>query len=176
MPLRRLMWLVVFALAGCDGTPKAPALRDEPVYDNPKEGLRFLSPSGWSQQARSDPPSGETDKEQLLVRYQGFLGEKAALLELTRADLPEGSDILARLKEPSHSLRETWQQAGAPESVTVGGRPATRYALTQKKMTKEVTVIRRGNRTFFFIGVFDTADDKTRLAIRKVVTDVTWTQ
>src|SRR5205807_3959401 len=66
------------------GGPHAPALRSEPVYNNTREGFRFVAPEGWSQVAKADLPPGPVEKERLLVRYQAATGGGA--MEVTIVD------------------------------------------------------------------------------------------
>src|SRR3954470_24218650 len=107
--MRRLCPLLAFFLfiAGCNSQrPRAPALRDGPVYDNPEIGLRFLTPTNWTQVARSDtPPPGPG--ERLLVRFQAPATVSHALFEVT---VEEGAaeDVGALLRQASHSA-PSWE-------------------------------------------------------------------
>jgi hypothetical protein len=173
----RRTWLAVLALAlpaGCNPSPVAPALSDDPVYANSREGVRFMAPDGWSQMARGDP--APSDKDRVLVRYQSPGAGAPANLELSRADLPESADLAQALASPSHGSNGLWQPVGRPEPLTVGGSPGTRYTFSNQKMTKETTAIRRGARVYFFTAVFRTTDDETRQTTRRVVNGATWTK
>jgi hypothetical protein len=175
--MRRLC-LVVLGLglaAGCSDRPRAPALRDEPVYDNPAEGLRFLTPEGWNQVARADPPPDPSGKDRLLVSYQSTGRGHPAVLEVSRADLPESEDLAARAASPSHGYGP-WKPARPPESVEVGGAAATRFVMNAKDMTKEVTAVRRGGRVYFFTLISGKADDETRQQARRVIGGATWSK
>src|SRR5262245_64118678 len=90
LPARR-RWAAVgllLLLLGCAPRPRAPALLDEPVYQNEREGFRFLVPEGWKQYARSEAPPGKGERERLLVLYRRLTPGPEATLEVTRADLP----------------------------------------------------------------------------------------
>src|SRR5262245_1447579 len=84
-------------LLGCTPKPVAPALRDEPVYQNDQEGFRFLVPEGWSQNARTEVPPGPVEKERLLVQYKRRPPAKPATLEVSMADLPSSTNLATYL-------------------------------------------------------------------------------
>src|SRR5262245_17053081 len=132
----RLAVLALTLLAGCDRKPVAPALNDDPVYSNSREGVRFLAPDGWSQMARGAPDPESSASDRLLVRYQSHAATPATL-ELSRADLPESADLPQALGSPSHGSAGLWQPVSKPEPVTIGGAPGTRYTFTNQKLTKE---------------------------------------
>ncbi len=174
--MRRLCpLLIVFSLAaGCKERPQAPALRDEPVYDNPLAGLRFLAPNNWTQVARSDkPPPGAG--ERLLVRFQAPPSVTHAFFEVTVDDQPATEDIVALLRQPSHSAAG-WEPIGTPTPLTVGGTPATRYTLKSKETTKESVAVRRDGRLFLFTLIAPASDAESREQIRQVISGVKWTK
>jgi hypothetical protein len=161
-------------LAGCTTEhPRAPALRDGPVYDNSLAGLRFLTPTNWNQVARSDqPPPGPG--ERLLVRFQAPPNVSHALFEVT-VDAAPPEDVAALVKQPSHSAA-AWEPVGAPAQLTIGGEPATRYTFKNKETTKEVVAVRRGGKLYLFTMIAATSDAESREQIRQVVGGVTWTK
>jgi hypothetical protein len=165
-------FLALLLLSGCDHRPHAPALRDEPIYDNSRDGLRFRSPEGWMEVAKSDPTSDTGDKDYLLVRYQNQ--PPTATFELSRADLPESQDVGALLVSRSHGSSGPWTPVGTPEELDIGGARGARYVFTNQTMTKETTVVRRRNRVFFFTVVSATDDQSIRQQLRRVVADVKW--
>ncbi len=172
--MRRVL-STIFALAiisGCDHKPHAPALRDEPVYDNPRDGLRFRSPDGWVQVAKSDPSAAVSDKDYLLVRYQNQ--PPTASLEVSRADVPESQDLAALLASRSHGSAGPWRPGGPPEELDVGSARGTRYNFTSQTTTKETTAVRRGGRVYFFTVISATADQAIRQQVRRVIADVKW--
>src|SRR5262245_41969592 len=95
LPTLFLAWGVF--LAGCDSRPRAPVLRDDPVYQNDQEGFRFLAPDGWSQSMRGEVPPGKVDKERSLVEYRRKKGSAGASLRVSLADLPTSTDLAAYL-------------------------------------------------------------------------------
>src|SRR5262245_46434942 len=173
--MRRLCPLLALLLivAGCKEHPQAPALRDNPVYDNSQIGLRFLSPNGWTQVARADiPPPGPG--ERLLVRFRGPFGVSQAIFEVTVED-PAPDDAGALLRQPSHSAA-AWEIVGSPTSLTVGGAPATRYTLKSKDTTKESVAVRRDKKLFLFTLIAPTSDAEAREQIRQIIGGATWTK
>src|SRR2546423_15656230 len=78
-----LLALCALLLLGCDSKPRAPALMDDPVYQNDREGFRFLVPDGWKQHARAEVPPGKSEKERLLVQYRRPAEGGEATLEVT---------------------------------------------------------------------------------------------
>ncbi len=175
MRIASILILLSLCICGCRERPKAPPLRDDPVFEEPKKGLRFLAPKGWSQTARSSFPEGPTEKDTLLVRYQSAPSDKPAFFEVTYIDAPESADVMAMLTAASNSMG-AWTSAGAPEPQTINNVQATRYRLTQKLYAKESVVFRRGGRLYFFTYVFPTADTATRELLREVVQSITWSK
>src|SRR5262249_45571367 len=101
---RYLPALVLLVLSGCNTRPRAPALVDEPIYQNEREGLRFLVPEGWKQLARADVPPGKVDRERLLVQYRRLLPGQEATLEVRLADLPTSAALDSLLSAPSYGV------------------------------------------------------------------------
>src|SRR5689334_14831576 len=93
-------------LAGCNSRPRAPALRDDPVYQNDREGFRFLAPEGWTQSARTEVPPGKVKTETPLVDYRRTKGEGRAALRVSLADLPESTDLESYLSGPSYGVKK----------------------------------------------------------------------
>ena len=98
-------------------------------------------------------------------------------MEVSLADLPDWIDLAKYLAEPSQSVQK-WQLVGAPEKLILSGAAAIRYTLASRsekdKLTKEVTAFRRGDRTYFFTGVFRPGDERARDAVRQAVASVMW--
>jgi len=174
-----LPWLTLalVLLAGCNHRPRAPALQDEPVYLNAQEGFRFLVPTGWKQSARSILPPGPVQKERMLVEYKPPPAETAASLQVTCIDLPSGTSPESYLSTRRHGT-EPWRQKGAVEPLDVNGESAVRLILTSRtgkeQLTREVVVFRRGDRAYFFTGLFPASDGKTREQVRQAVESVQW--
>src|SRR5437016_3751132 len=165
------------SLLGCNSRPHAPELSDEPVYVNDSLGVRFLAPEGWTQHAKADVPAGKLDKERLLVRYERPTSGNSALLELTAADLPVSVDLSAYLTGPAYGA-DKWRLARPAEPVDVEGVAALRHGLSARvrgeETTREVVVFRRGERVFFFTGLFASKDSSARSQIRAAVQSVLW--
>lgn len=178
---RHAPWLALFLLlsAGCSQRPHAPALGDDPVYQNSREGFRFLAPEGWVQRARAEVPPGKAEKERLLVEYQRARGGKLALLEVSLADLPSSTDLVDYLAGPADGV-ERWRPVGSPEKLEIGGAEATRMTFTgrlgKEDLTWEVVAFRRGERVYFFVGLFTSADTKARDDLRRVVESTLWSK
>jgi hypothetical protein len=172
--MRRLCPLLILLVAGCTERPQAPALRDDPVYDNPAAGLRFAAPPNWSMVARSDQPR-EGPGERLLVRYQVATHVVRATFEVTLDAKPDSENVEALVKQGSHGVMN-WEMVGTPAPITVGQVPGTRYILKHKGTTKEVVAIRRDNRLFLFTLIAATLDTESREQIRRVIDGVTWTK
>jgi hypothetical protein len=150
-------------------------LRDEAVYQNDREGFRFRVPQGWMQHAKSDLPPGKVNKEHLLVSYRR--SSKPASLEVSLADLPESADLATYLAGPSFGAKH-WRKNSTEEEVESQGMQGVRFTFTgaagKTEMTKEVVVFRRGERVYFFTGLFAPGDRQSRDEIRHAVAGTTW--
>ncbi len=181
-PLRLLLFrattvaVLAVGLAGCGSNPRAPALEDEAVYNNSREGFRFLVPEGWTQQAKAEVPSGKLDKGCSLVQYQRST-DPPAVLEASLADLAESTDLAEYLAEPSFGASQ-WRQISPAEDIQVNHIAAMRFVFTAKlargETTKEVVVIRRSGRVYFFNGIFPAKDAEAREQIRRAVASLIW--
>jgi hypothetical protein len=164
-------------LGGCGPRPRAPALQDEPVYQNKQEGFHFLPPEGWIIHARAEVPPGKLSEERLLVEYKRVTSAKPASLEVSMADIPAGTDVAACL-EGRASPDDSWQPQGSAENIEVGGQPAARRAFLgqfgQDRVMREIMAVRRGGRVYFFTGLFPADDSKAREQVRKAVASVAW--
>src|SRR5687768_14028833 len=109
-----ILCLALASTAGCDSPPRAPAISDEPVYQNDDEGLRFLAPAGWSQRGKAYLPPGKLGKERILVAYRQLSEALVATLEVTACDREKASDIEALLSAPAFGIRH-WPRQGDPE-------------------------------------------------------------
>ena len=69
-------------------------MSDAPVYQNNREGFRFLVPDNWTQDASTMLPRGPLDKEELLTRYRMRTAGPGASLEVLCFDLPKGDVML----------------------------------------------------------------------------------
>jgi hypothetical protein len=167
---------ILLFLCGCGSHPRAPALQSGPLYQNEREGFRFLAPEGWVQRARADLPAGPFGKEELLVAY-ARVTDRPASLEVSLADLPEAADLRKFLTAaPSGGVK--WQAKAMSESIVVNGVPASRFTLSggagKDTTVKEVVAVRRGGRVYFFAGIFAAGDTATRDEVRRSVQTVVW--
>ena len=180
-PRGRLFGVLVvlswFTLTGCNTRPHAPALDNAPIYQNDREGFRFVMPEGWSQRARTDVPAGTYPKERLLVAYHQSGSESPAWLEATLADLPEATDLAVFLAEPSYGVTE-WRLKAGPESIEVTGAAGRRWTFTgregKNEWIKEVVAVRRGGRTYFFNLLFAPTDTTSRDQGRRAIASLIW--
>ena len=175
-----LLLVLTVATNGCgSGTPRAPALSNDPVYNNRREGFRFLVPDGWNQQASSVLPLGKLEGENLLVKYTIKSPEGGAYLEVICFDASVKRDLHRYHAGESHGLRR-WDSKADPEEMKFEGKSGHRYIyqgqMNKRSMTKEVVVFRRGERVYSFIGLFWSDDTKGQQQIRRAVKSVKWTK
>jgi hypothetical protein len=169
--------LAVLASAGCNRRPSAPALGDAPVYQNNREGFRFLVPENWTQVASGVLPRGELEGEVLLVKYRMRTAGKGALLEVLCFDASKYPDVQKYHSEPSHGSKD-WQSTGPVESLEINGTPAQRLVFSAsiqgKPMVKEIVAFQREGRVYSFIGLFWESDNKARQQLRRAVGSIIW--
>jgi hypothetical protein len=169
---------LVFVMQGCGTRPRAPALIDEPVYHNPQEGFRFSTPEGWRIQGRSEFSSGtRLEKERMLVEYRRLKRGPFASLMVSIIDLPEAQPIGEYLQKRV-AVKSTWRPGGS-ERLTLANQPAERFSFTGKgdggvDVTREVVALRRGERVYFFTGVYSSKDTSARDEIRKALASLSW--
>jgi hypothetical protein len=172
-----LLAACAFLLAGCGSRPRAPVLRDDPVYQNDREGFRFLAPEGWTVSARSEVPPGKAETEHFLVDYRGRTGARGAAFRVSLADLPASTDLAAYLAGRSFGVAE-WKQTAPPEEVAVGSATGVRYHFSgrsgKEEMAREVVAVRRGERVYFFTALYGPKDTAVRDELRRVVESVIW--
>jgi hypothetical protein len=175
---RAILWAGwALQMLGCQARPHAPALGDEPVYQNTREGIRFLAPEEWTLRAKAEIPPGKADKERLLVAYARRGADKGATLEVTLADLAPATDLA--VYQGSHSFgAEKWRSAAPAETLQINGIPAVRLAFAvrsgKEELTREVVAIRRSERVYFFTGIFPTGDSKARDQVRRAIASAQW--
>jgi hypothetical protein len=169
----------IVLLGGCGTRPHAPALGEEPVYQNKAEGFRFLAPEGWVPYAKKEYPPGRAEKEHLLVAYKRMNAEKPAALEVSLVDLPLSTDLEKYFAGSSLGAR-FWLLQGDVEELEVDGLRGLRLTYTatldKEPTTKEVSAFWRGERLYFFTGIFSTSDAKAREEVRRCVSSVLWKQ
>jgi hypothetical protein len=167
----------VLLLAGCPSRPRAPVLRDDPVYQNDVEGFRFLAPEGWAQSTRADVPPGKATTERPLVEYHRKAGGKASSFRVSMMDLPPSADLAARLAGASYGASK-WAPIAPPEEIAVGSSSGVRHVFTGRvggeERVKEVVRVRRGERVYFFTGLYTPKDYEARDQLRRVVDSIIW--
>jgi hypothetical protein len=151
-------------------------LRDEPVYQNSREGFRLLAPEGWTTSAKAESPRGRVDKQYLLVRYDRLTGPPASL-EVALLDPGPGEDLEKLLAASSHGVT-LWRRLAPPTVVTIGGAEGMRYIFAgragKQDLTKEVVAFRRGDRVDLFTGVFPAGDKGAQEQLRRSIESLSW--
>jgi hypothetical protein len=169
--------LLAISLCGCDSGPEAPELRDAPVYENAKEGFRFMVPDGWTQTASSILPAGDLEGDAFLARYRVKSPEAGSTLQIECFQENEPVDLQEYHSGPSYRVNR-WKLKGEPETVTLGGREAQRMmfeaTMDGREISKEVVCFRKGNRVYSFVGLFSSTDEKARQQIQRAVASVSW--
>jgi hypothetical protein len=172
-----LLGLISLALVGCEVRPSAPSLTDAPVYQNNREGFRFLVPDNWTQRASAALPAGTLEGEVLLTQYSMKTAGAGAALEILCFESTQTDDLQAYHAGPSHGSQQ-WESLAPAESLDVNGTKAERFAyqarISDKDMIKEVVCFQRGSRVYNFIGLFWATDDKAREQMRRAVGSVIW--
>lgn len=174
---RWLLASVLLMVAGCSRSPSAPALGDAPVYQNNREGFRFLVPENWTQVASGVLPRGELEGEVLLVKYRMRTAGKGALLEVLCFDAKQYPDVQKYHAEPSHGSKD-WKLGEPSQSLDINGTKADRLIYTTQmqgqQMVKEIVAFRRQERVYSFIGLFWASDNKAREQLRRAVDSIIW--
>lgn len=168
-------WVFASLLLGCEAKPRAPALSDDPVYQNDQFGLRMLAPERWKQIAHAVVPPGEHEKPMQIVGYRS--PQMDAAFEILVAKVPDGAELQPVAMQPSHGVPE-WKLIGTPEVATVGDQPAQRYRfrgmLGTLPQIKEVVGVRRGEQVLLFMLICPTHDTLSSEAARQAIGSVTW--
>ena len=162
--------ILLVVLIGCNPTPRAPLLRDEAVYHNRAQGIRFMVPEGWRISAKAELPPGRIEQERILVEYVRHTAVPATL-QLFARDVAPGESVAPHL-EVGRAFKAPKVESG----LTVGGVSAERltFAPAGAGQMKEVIAVRRGERVFFFTGLFNAEDSQGRAAFRRAVDTVVW--
>jgi hypothetical protein len=168
--------MVLLFSTGCSRTPKAPVLRDEPVYQNLAAGFRFEVPEGWKQVAKGELTS-DARQERLLVEYKVVASNQPAGLQVTAVDLPGSTDLQKYLTGPSFGI-ESWQATGKAETIEVQGAEGKRFVFEARPRTeetsREVVAFRRQERVYLFNSVFKSDDTKSRDQVRNAIKSLIW--
>jgi hypothetical protein len=172
--LAGLALVLFFSLHG--DTPRAPVLKDEPVYQNGREGFRFLVPEGWTVVSRGEAPSGKAGQEWTLVEHQLYGVESQTILRVTCVDLPQDADVQDYLTK--HWPGATLTPVSPPEPIRVDGVEGTDtlFSLGPKNgpIVHEVYAFRRGGRVYLFTGIFAEEDSRARQQVRRAVESIQW--
>jgi hypothetical protein len=165
-------------LAGCNSRPHAPALLNEPIYQDDYAGFRVEIPAGWVVYAKTNLPRGEpVSEERKLIGYKLTRADKPAMFEISCVDLPDGADLIAHFTRNLTGSR-AWRPDGKPESLMLGSMPAQRLVFLTgtgaKAERKEVVAVRLSGRNYFFTAVSAPDDSETRDAVRRVVSQIAW--
>jgi hypothetical protein len=119
--------------------------------------------------------AGKLSEEHLLVEYKRVTSAKPASLGVSRADIPADTDPAACLGGRA-SPNDSWQPQGTAEELKVGGQPAARLMFIgefgQDRVAREMVAVRRGERAYFFTGIFPADDNRAREQVRKAVASV----
>ena len=168
--------IAIALIAACDSRPRAPALIDSPVYQNNREGFRFLVPDGWIQTASSVLPP-KLEGEVILVQYTMRTPIRGAMVEVLCFDEAQPSDLAEYHAGPSHG-QKNWGLLEPSRTIKVHGTPAERlvYAaqVGTEKMVKEVVAFRRKQRVYSFVGLYWVADNKAPQQLRRAVESTVW--
>lgn len=168
--------LLFIVLIGCSQGPKAPALEDGPVFYDRQEGFRFLVPDGWKQSVHAVLPPGRLEDERMIVEYH--LPAAQASFAVTCADI----DPSVKLDEyvATHVPGSAhWTLTKPGQACQVGDVPAVRMTLSghlgnREKYTREVVAFRRGERVYFFTGIYAASDKETAEQVRAADDSVIW--
>jgi hypothetical protein len=169
----------LLSVVGCQPRPKAPALLDEPVYQNDQEGFRFLVPDGWIVAARANVPPGPVTKERLLVEYRRAAAGPRAMLEVSLVDLPASTNLAEYLAGPSFGVSR-WKPLGEPQTLEAGGKSAQRFRFAgqagKTELAREVTVFQRGGRVYLFAVLSTSGDETAAEQVRRALGGLIWTK
>jgi hypothetical protein len=163
--------------AGCGSKPRAPALSDDPVYQNAQEGFRFLPPEGWQMRSRAEVHPDKLSREMQLVEYKRFTHEKPASFTVSMDDISPARGLADCLQERKIAPG-TWRLHAPVESLTVSGlkaaRAVFRATVDGEPTVTEIVAVRRGERVYFFTGVYPEDDARAREQVRKAVASAAW--
>jgi hypothetical protein len=171
-----MLWALLL-VGGCSTRPRAPVLSDDPVFQDDREGFRFLAPTGWTQTTRAEIPGGKRETETPLVAYRRKTGSAVASFRVSLIDLPSSAELSALVEGPSYGV-EKWSQTGTPGDITVGKAAGIRYTLSgqsgKDELIKEVVCVHRGERVYLFTAIYTPTDCDSRDQLRRVVESIIW--
>jgi hypothetical protein len=171
------MLALLLTASACGWKPSAPALTDEPVYRDRREGFRFFVPEGWKQRARGEVPSGKISGERMLVEYKCLHCSLPATLMVTVSDVPTTTTLSTYLVKNTLT-GEKWRLSAPAEDFTLNGEPAARITYVmpagKEEMVRDIVAFRRGERVYFFKGFYAASDAKSRRALQTAVDTIVW--
>lgn len=178
--LVRAFWLAAGACgaaSGCGERPRAPALRDGPVYRHRQLGFRFMVPDGWNQTASADVPPGAIDQELCVTQFR-VPASGPATLEVLCFDPSYAPNLDKYHADPSHGVSD-WQLDGEPRETKVGELAGRKLAYRSSgrggvAMVKEATCFTRDERVVCFIGLAPESDVRAREQLQRAVRTLVW--
>ena len=176
-----LAWgLVVGAFAwtsGCDSSPRAPLLRNSPVYHSESEGFRFRVPEGWSQSANSVLPAGDLPGDIFLTRYQVKTTEGGASMQIICCNDVAAEQLEKHWSGPAFGVK-TWKVEESLQNVKAGPVPGERIVysglLGGKTIMKHVTCLHKNKRLYSFVGLYWQNDLFAREQVERALDSLIW--
>ena len=174
------MGLMVVAIAwtcGCDSPPRAPLLRDTPVYHSQSEGFRFRVPEGWNQSANSVLPAGDLPGDVFLTRYQMTTAEGGASLQIICRNDVAVDQLETHWSGPAFGVK-SWKVDETLKEVKAGPVDGQRIvysgSMGGKTLMKHVTCLHRNNRLYSFVGLYWQKDAFARQQIERALDSLIW--
>ncbi len=162
---------------GCDSGPRAPLLRDSPVYHSESEGFRFRVPEGWNQSANSVLPAGDLPGDIFLTRYQVKTTEGGASMQIICSNDKAVEQLEKHWSAPAFGVVE-WKVVESLQKVKAGPIAGERivYSGQQggKTLMKHVTCLHKNKRLYSFVGLYWEHDAAARQQIERALDSLIW--
>ena len=162
---------------GCDSSPRAPLLRNSPVYHSESEGFRFRVPEGWSQSANSVLPAGDLPGDIFLTRYQVKTTEGGASMQIICSDAVATEKLEKHWSGPAFGVK-TWKLEESLQNVKAGPVAGERIVysglLGDKTIMKHVTCLHKNKRLYSFVGLYWQNDVFARQQIERALDSLIW--
>ncbi len=176
-----LSWgLLLGAIAGtcgCDSAPRAPLLRDSPVYHSESEGFRFRVPEGWSQSTNSVLPPGDLPGDTFLTRYQVKTTEGGASMQIICCNDVATDQLEKHWSGPAFGVK-TWKLEEPLANVKAGPVAGERIVYSgligNKTIIKHVTCLHKNKRLYSFVGLYRQNDVFARQQIERALDSLIW--
>lgn len=163
--------------SGCDSSPRAPLLRNSPVYHSESEGFRFRVPEGWSQSANTVLPAGDLPGDIFLTRYQVKTTEGGASMQIVCRNDVAAEQLEEHWSGPSFGVK-TWKVEESLQNVKAGPVPGERIVysglLGGKTIMKHVTCLHKNKRLYSFVGLYAQNDEFARQQIERALDSLIW--